>query len=153
MGVDERDFRRATEDVHFTSSGNKAGYASSTSGPVRYRQVAASGGGILGYLWYDDAENAAGYVPRKAAGDDAFNAGTYWYGHFAAAQKRGLAASEAVAEFEEQHVGGPSAGWIVPGSEAESPGVQQLKEYAGLSPSGTQSPRQRGESRGRGSEQ
>ncbi|MDT0304224.1 hypothetical protein [Streptomonospora wellingtoniae] len=129
MGVDDRDFRRATEDVHFVQVGESLGFSGSSSGVVRYVKVARQQGEgpVLGYLWYSDAENAAGYVAREAEGDDAFNAGAYWYDRLAAARQRGLTPSQAVAELVEANVGGKSTGWIVPDSEAEAQGVAQLK--------------------------
>ncbi|WP_052809290.1 hypothetical protein [Streptomonospora alba] len=142
---------RLTEDVHFHPVGRKRGYPSESSGPVRYRTVArGSGGAVLGYLWYSDAEGAAGHVPHAATGDDAFNAGTFWYGRLAAAGDRGLAPSEAVAEFEEHGVGSGGSGWIVPGSEAEAPSLLRLRLSAGVRPDGTMPLRRQGETRKRG---
>lgn len=154
MGIDERDIRRTTEDVHFQLVGPKRGYAPTSSGPVRYRRIAWSGSsGAIGYLWYADVDDAAGYVPEAAAGDDAFNAGTFWYQYLTEARDRGLSPSEAVAEFEEAGVGGRRAGWIVPDSAAEYPSVQELRTSAGLSPSGNVPLRRRSESPTRGPRQ
>ncbi|WP_157036151.1 hypothetical protein [Streptomonospora alba] len=137
MGVDDRDFRRATEDVHFVPVGEELGYTSDCSGPVRYRTVARNrGADVLGYLWHNDDEHAAGYVPQPAGGDAAFNAGSYWNDRLTEAEQRGLAPSAAVEELEKRVVGGEPAGWIVPGSEDEASSVQQLRNSAGMSSSG-----------------
>ncbi|MUL43244.1 hypothetical protein FZ103_19080 [Streptomonospora sp. PA3] len=143
MGVDERDVRRATADVHFQPVGGKVGYASACSGPVHYRTIAGdSGAEVLGYLWYCDAEEAAGYVPRPEGGDAAFNAGAYWADLLAGAWQRGLPPSAAVDEFESRSAGGPASGWIVPDASGKAPGVQELRTAVGLSPSGNRPPQQ-----------
>ncbi|QBI52221.1 hypothetical protein [Streptomonospora litoralis] len=136
MGTGEWNTPRLTEDVHFQLAGPKPGYAPTASGPVRYRRIAWSGGDVIGYLWYSDTENAAGYVPEAAAGDDAFNAGTFWYRRFAEAGDRGLSPSEAVAEFRERNTGSRGAGWIVADSESEATSVERLSASAGVSPNG-----------------
>lgn len=140
MGAGEWNTPRLTEDVHFQMKGRMRGYASESSGPVRYRRVAWSGGGeAIGYLWYDDAENAAGYVANAAQGDDAVNAGTLWYRRLTAAGERGLTPSQAVAEFEEQNVGSRGSGWIVPDSDAEASSLAELKAAEEVSPGAEES--------------
>ncbi|MUL43243.1 hypothetical protein FZ103_19075 [Streptomonospora sp. PA3] len=131
MGAREWDTPRLTEDVHWKAQGRVRGYTDKSPGPVRYRRIAWSGGEVIGYLWYDDAHSAAGYVAVAAQGDDAVNAGTLWHRRLTDAGERGLAPSQAVAEFAEQGVGSRGSGWIVPDSEAEAPSVAELEAVAG----------------------
>ncbi|MFD8980799.1 hypothetical protein [Streptomyces sp. NPDC059564] len=52
-------------------------YESSTEHPVRYAHV-RRGEQVVGYLWAAVGDEAAGYEPRTAAGDAAFEAGVPW---------------------------------------------------------------------------
>ncbi|MGO4463700.1 hypothetical protein AB4039_41545 [Streptomyces sp. M-16] len=52
-------------------------YESTTEHPVRYALV-RRGDQVVGYLWAAVGDEAAGYEPRTAAGDEAFEAGVPW---------------------------------------------------------------------------
>jgi hypothetical protein len=128
-GEDPRATKRTTEDLHFNPVGGPAEYAYTTDKPVHYVAVAAEAG-ILGYLWAADEDDAAGYEPRPALGDDAFNAGVSWHVALRRAKSRGIPPSQALAELAEMS-GGKSMGRVVAGSEADASSLADLKEIAG----------------------
>ncbi|MGK5530601.1 hypothetical protein [Streptomyces sp. URMC 129] len=103
-------------------------YAHTTERPVRYVQV-ANDDGVLGYLWISDADDAAGYRPREAGGDEAYHAGVSWARHLRACKARGLTPSQALIELT-VHAGGRRIGHVVPGSEADAPSLAVLREQA-----------------------
>jgi hypothetical protein len=113
------------EDLRPTRVEGPPDYGYSTEGPVRYVAVAGDAG-VLGYLWFAEAEDAAGFVPRKAAGDDAFNAGVAWRRPLRACKARGLTPAEALGEF----LAGTAvahAGGVVPGSETAAPDLATVR--------------------------
>ncbi|MFE1171714.1 hypothetical protein [Streptomyces sp. NPDC058773] len=78
------------------------GYESWTDGPVRYVKV-LSRDRVMGYLWAGTAEDAAGYEPRTAAGEAAFEEGIPWLLHFAKARQAGVPPLAALREVAGSH--------------------------------------------------
>lgn len=105
------------------------GYASEADTPIRYMAV-ATGGRVLGYLWAADAEDAAGYEPRNAAGDAAFDAGVVWLTRLTEARYKQMSPLEALAELARLPAD-PQAGQAVLGSEHEAPSLETLQELSG----------------------
>jgi hypothetical protein len=103
-------------------------YGYTTGNPVRHVSV-ANDDGVLGYLWAADADDAAGFEPRPAAGGDAFNASVWWYQRLRECKARNLLPSQAIAELAE-HPGGPRTGHVVRGSDGEAASLDALKELA-----------------------
>ncbi|SBU87946.1 hypothetical protein YUMDRAFT_00093 [Streptomyces sp. OspMP-M45] len=66
-------------------------YSETTDHPVRYFTVQHEGI-VLGYLWASADDEAAGYEPRTAAGDSAFEAGREWLLRLREAHSQGLTA-------------------------------------------------------------
>lgn len=66
-------------------------YSETTDHPVRYFTVQHEGL-VLGYLWASADDEAAGYEPRTAAGDSAFEAGREWLLRLREAHSQGLTA-------------------------------------------------------------
>ncbi|GAA2713116.1 MULTISPECIES: hypothetical protein [Streptomyces] len=106
------------------------GYADETEGNVHYVTV-ARGDRILGYLWEADVDAAAGYEPRSAAGEAAFEAGAFWLARLASAKNRGLSPAEAVRELAA--VDGAGAGCLLPGSDTDATSLSVLRDLAGRS--------------------
>ncbi|MEV5483628.1 MULTISPECIES: hypothetical protein [Streptomyces] len=77
-------------------------YESWTDGPVRYAKVLRRDG-VMGYLWAGTAEDAAGYEPRTAAGEAAFEEGVPWLMHFAKARQAGVPPLDALREAAGSH--------------------------------------------------
>jgi hypothetical protein len=117
-----------TEDLQPRLVGGPEDYAYSTDGPVRYVAVAVDSG-ILGYLWASDGDGAAGFEPRPAAGDDAFNAAVSWRGKLRAAKGRGRTPTQALADLAGDP-GTPVMGRVLPGSEGQATGLAALRRLA-----------------------
>ncbi|MEV0531086.1 hypothetical protein [Kitasatospora sp. NPDC050463] len=109
--------------------GGPVDYTFRTDKPVEYVAVANEANGILGYLWACDADDAAGWEGRLAAGAIAMNGSRYWYGRLREAKTRGLQPSLALAELSTDTEGGWS-GHLVPGSRAIAASVSELREKA-----------------------
>ncbi|MCL7496335.1 MULTISPECIES: hypothetical protein [Streptomyces] len=75
-------------------------YESWTDGPVRYAKV-LSRDRVVGYLWVATDEDAAGYEPRAAVGEAAFEEGVPWLLHFAKAHQAGVPLLGALREGDE----------------------------------------------------
>ncbi|MFI8892576.1 hypothetical protein [Streptomyces paradoxus] len=71
-------------------------YQEITDHPVRYFTVRRDGQ-TMGYVWASIGDDAAGYEPRTAAGEEAFEAGGQMLLRLRAAHERGLSALDALA--------------------------------------------------------
>jgi hypothetical protein len=106
-----------------------ARYADMTEGPVRYLTVAGSRG-VLGYLWAADNEDAAGYEPRSAAGEAAFDAALVWLLRLGEAKASGLSPRQALSHLKNA-VEHAEAGRVVPDSEAVAWTLDALQDFSG----------------------
>lgn len=70
-------------------------FPSATSSPVRCRAVTLRGQAV-GYLWAATTDDAAGFVVRKAAGADAFNASVEWAERLCRVKANGLTPLQAL---------------------------------------------------------
>lgn len=104
-------------------------YESTTEHPVRYARVRC-GERILGFLWAS-ADGAAGYEPRNAAGDAAFEAGVPWLSRLRSARLRGVGAREALDGLLGASAGGGPAGSVVETVMCEAPSLDFLEELSG----------------------
>jgi len=124
---------RLTDGLLFTVvPGGPRDYARATDGPVRYLAV-ATGDVLLGYLWASEQEDAAGFVPRAAAGDDGLNASVAWTMELRARKARELLPVQALAELADG-VGHANYGWAVAGPEEVAADLAALKALAGQAP-------------------
>jgi hypothetical protein len=129
MASDGWDSPRLSEDLQLVPApGGPQSYGKKAQGPVEYVTV-ANDDGVLGYLWANDAGDAAGYVVREAAGDVAFNAGVFWSLQLRPCKDRGLAPTAALTELAEVP-GSHNGGWVVAGSRAQAPDLATLKALA-----------------------
>ncbi|MEU9036490.1 hypothetical protein AB0D45_16515 [Streptomyces sp. NPDC048352] len=69
---------------------------------MQYVAVSNAHGVVLGYVWTSDAEAAASFEPRDAAGEEAFTVGHLYLERLSAACARGLSPSQALAELTAQ---------------------------------------------------
>lgn len=99
---------RITDDVFGVLAGEKEGFTNKAEGEISYVPV-ADANRVLGYLWWSDEENAAGFRPRPAAGPPAFNAASLWTKGLSKKEHKGLSPSQVVAELIPHH-GGSVAG-------------------------------------------
>ncbi|MEU6237312.1 hypothetical protein [Kitasatospora sp. NPDC047058] len=127
--ADSEESRFAADMQMRLVEGGPVDYTFRTEKPVEYVAVANASDGILGYLFACDADDAAGWVDRPAAGAVAMNSGTYWYGKLRDAKGRGLLPSQALAELSAD-TGGGWSGQVVPGSRARAESLAGLREKA-----------------------
>lgn len=104
-------------------------YEDTTDHPVRYFTVQRDGR-TLGYVWASTGDNAAGYEPRTAAGDDAFEAGAGWVLRLREAHGRGLGSLEAL-DWLRQSPPDPDLGRFSEEGPQEAPSLDALEELSG----------------------
>lgn len=123
----ERD-KRITDDVHFVPVEKREGFSYSASGGVFYFPVRKQSV-TLGYLWWSDPENAAGFVPDRSAGSAAFNAAAFWSDGLHRVESQEKIPSRMVARIAEEF-GGDSSGRVDSASPGDVENLQALKELA-----------------------
>ncbi|GAA3807322.1 hypothetical protein [Streptomyces chiangmaiensis] len=112
---------RLNEDLRFdVEPGGPPRYNSTTDKPVQYLKVADTEGQVIGYVWANDEDDAAGWVTRKAGGPPAFNEGVLWATWLHEAKERGIPPTAALAEMVRDSSAG-GIGHVVPGFSAEAP--------------------------------
>ncbi|GHE24059.1 hypothetical protein [Streptomyces thermodiastaticus] len=120
---------RFAEDVHFNQVEGPPKYRTWTDKPVRYFTVVdKQGGAVLGYVWGADEDDAAAWVPRKAAGGRALAEGGHWHSRLRDAKERGKQPSQALAEMLSNPEG--NRGRAVAESLAEAPDSAAVKALA-----------------------
>ncbi|MEU3291417.1 hypothetical protein ABZ722_03535 [Streptomyces longwoodensis] len=120
---------RLTEPLQFEEVAGPARYSRTTDKPVQYVTVANGQGTVLGYVWANDEDDAAGWKVRKAGGDEAFNRGALYVSRLRDAKARGISPSAALAELlRDSDPANPSH--VVPGSLTQAPSLQAVKELA-----------------------
>ncbi|MFF3498121.1 hypothetical protein [Streptomyces sp. NPDC003247] len=120
---------RMTEPLRFEEVAGPARYARSTDKPVRYVTVANGQGAVLGYVWANDEDDAAGWKARSAGGDEAFNRGALYVSRLRDAKARGLRPTAALAELvRDSDPANPSH--VVPGSLTGAPGLETVRQLA-----------------------
>lgn len=122
----------STEPLHLRPVGPSVDYATTARGPVQFVAVGRPGAPrpeVLGYLWASDAEDAADWVSRPAAGDDGENAGVAWYRRLRAARARGRTPSQALADLAGDP-GGPRIGRVLTAQPGQSPDLAELRALA-----------------------
>ncbi|MGA4842071.1 hypothetical protein [Streptomyces sp. G45] len=104
-------------------------YLETTDHAVRYYTIQREGR-TLGYVWASVADNAAGYEPRSAAGDDAFAAGAAWLTRLRDAHGRGLTALAAL-DWLTHLPPLPDIGTIAENTPREASSLDALEELSG----------------------
>ncbi|GAA0907079.1 hypothetical protein [Streptomyces thermoalcalitolerans] len=99
-----------------------------TDHPVRYFTIRREGQ-TLGYLWASTGDEAAGYEPRTAAGDDAFDAGAQWVLRLRAAHEQGLTALAAL-DWATRQPPQPEIGEAAEDTPQEAPSLDALQEMS-----------------------
>ncbi|WNM35149.1 hypothetical protein RKE30_34680 [Streptomyces sp. Li-HN-5-11] len=96
---------------------------------MQFLTVANPQGTVLGYVWANDEDDAAGWKVRRAGGDEAFNRGALYVSKLRDAKARGLSPSAALAEIvRDTDPTNPSH--VVPGSLDQVPSLEALKNLA-----------------------
>ncbi|GAA3827876.1 hypothetical protein GCM10022403_071360 [Streptomyces coacervatus] len=105
-------------------------YSETTENPVYYFTVQDDTGQILGYVWAAQADNAAGFEPRTAAGERAFAAGRACVMQLREAHRLGLPALDALSWLAQQPIQG-GIGHIPEREPRSSPSLDSLEELSG----------------------
>lgn len=130
MTSENRPNPRFEEDVQFKRISGPPRYNRVAQGPVTYVRVAIDSGVVIGYVWADDAGEAAGWVAPPGLGAAEVNAGAAWLRKLRDAKARDLAPTAMLAELV-RGTGDIRGSHVVPGSSAEAPTLDALKELAG----------------------
>ena len=104
-------------------------YEKATDLPVRYVPV-RSEVEVLGFVWACDADAAAGYEPRSAAGETAFDAAREWLLRLGAAKADGLTPSQALERLTSAPHTGVAGRLFVEAAET-APSLDALQDYSG----------------------
>ncbi|MEU0583372.1 hypothetical protein [Streptomyces sp. NPDC006132] len=115
--------------LHSVVPESKDDYEEVTERSVRYFTIQRDGR-TLGYLWAAVGEEAAGYEPRTAAGDDAFAAGAEWLLRLRTAHSQGLNALAAL-EWAARQPLRPEIGLIAEATPQEAPSLDALQDMSG----------------------
>jgi hypothetical protein len=117
----------ADGDLHTVAVSMPDHYAFSTERPLHYAEV-HKGDVVLGYLWVASGEEAAGYEPRAAAGDDGGNTGVRCYDLLREAKAAGVPADSLMTWFRSR-----DEAFALAGAEREAEHLTQLRELAATS--------------------
>ncbi|MFB6785006.1 hypothetical protein ACFCX0_49350 [Streptomyces sp. NPDC056352] len=118
------------EDLLFNEApGGPPRYSHLSNKPVQYLTVADRRGQVIGYVWANDEDDAAGWAVRKAGGDNAFNEGSVWAIKLHDAKARGIAPTAALAEMIQESDPTRSS-HVVPGSLTEAPNADVIRRLA-----------------------
>lgn len=131
MSREQRPNPRLNEDLLFNvAPGGPPRYRHLSSKPVQYLTVAdRDRSHVIGYVWANDEDDAAGWVVRKAGGDEAFNEGSVWAFKLHDAKARGIAPTAALAEMI-QESDPTKTSHVVPGSLSEAPNPDVVRRLA-----------------------
>ncbi|MFF7788867.1 hypothetical protein [Streptomyces sp. NPDC007991] len=104
-------------------------YQEITDHPVRYFTIRRDGQ-TMGYVWASVGDEAAGYEPRTAAGEGAFEVGADWLLRLRDARSQGLNALAALT-WVAQRPPRPEAGLVVEDTPQVAPSLDALEELSG----------------------
>lgn len=129
MSDGQRRNPRFEEPLSFTPvPGGPEDYANTADGPVRYVEV-VDGKGLLGYLWFQDAADAADFIPCKSRGVESRSAAVQWGRRLRVHKESGLTPAQAIAGLAAE-APAETAGRIAPGEPSESASESALRELA-----------------------
>lgn len=118
-----------TEDLELRIIAGPPRYASRTEKPVEYFALETAAGERIGYFYFNDADDAAGFRPQAGASPTALNHAAFWVQMLLDSKIRGLKPSGALAEMLAVNI---SLSRVVPGSRAVAESLGRLEEIAGL---------------------
>jgi hypothetical protein len=118
-----------TEDLELREISGPPRYTSRTDKPVEHITLATKEGGIIGYIYANDEDEAAGWQAVAGASPDAQNLAAPWMRMLRDAKKRGLKPSAA---FDEMLRATHPNSHIVRDSRRTSASLDALKQLASL---------------------
>jgi hypothetical protein len=116
-----------TEDLQPREISGPPRYTSRTNGPVEHITLATQQGELIGYLYFNDEDDAAGWLPLAGASPDAQNLVAPWNRMLLDAKKRGLKPSAALEEMLRVTL---QYSHVAPGSRKTSASIDALKALA-----------------------
>ncbi|MGW0697723.1 hypothetical protein [Streptomyces sp. NPDC002738] len=130
MSREQRPNPRLNEDLLFNEApGGPPRYSHLSNKPVQYLTIADRDGDVIGYVWANDENDAAGWQVHKAGGDEAFNKGARWARKLHDAKARGIVPTAALAEMIQESDPMKSS-HVVPGSLTEAPNADVVRRLA-----------------------
>ncbi|MEU7098357.1 hypothetical protein AB0A66_08430 [Streptomyces longwoodensis] len=120
---------RLAADMPFTEVDAPPAYCRQTGGPVAYLAVADAAGTVIGYVWANDGDDAAGWVVPPGLPPRAVNAGASWLRALRSGKARELAPTALLAELA-RGANDSKLSHVVPGSLTEAPSLAALQERA-----------------------
>lgn len=120
---------RFSEDLQMKQVAGPATYNRVTDGPVTHLTVADRTGTVIGYVWANDQDDAAGWVVPPGLPAGAVNAGGRWIRALRGGKARELAPSALLTELAEG-ANDSEQSHAVRGSLTEAPTLASLKEMA-----------------------
>jgi hypothetical protein len=120
-----------TEDLQMRQISGPPLYTSRTGKPVDHITLRTAAGELMGYIYCNDEDDAAGWQAQAGASPTAQNHAAFWIGILADSKKRGLKPGAALDQMlRTTHPGS----YIVPGSRKTSANRAALAELAGHDP-------------------
>jgi hypothetical protein len=116
-----------TEDLSLQLSG-PARYSSRTDQAVEHIAIADGSGTVIGYLYANDDDDAAGWVPRRSATPAQQNLATPWVLWLHEAKRRGLEPSAALEALLGAQPSNSSR--VVDGSRSIAASLEALRQLA-----------------------
>ena len=117
-----------TEDMELRQVSGPPRYTSRTNGPVEHITLATNQGELMGYIYANDEDAAAGWQAAARASPAAQNLAAPWIRMLHDARKRGLKPSAALDEM--LRAAHPNS-HVVPGSRKTAASLDVLKKLAG----------------------
>ncbi len=117
-----------TEDLQPTVKG-PAKYTSRTDKAVEHIALSDETGAVIGYIYANDDDDAAGWVPKAGATPDQQNLAPPWIAMLRDAKQRGIKPSAALDELLVAQPANKTR--AVAGSRQTSPSLDVLKMHAG----------------------
>jgi hypothetical protein len=118
---------RLAADLPFTEVDAPPAYARQTGGPVAYLAVADAADTVIGYVWANDGDDAAGWVVPPGLPPRGVNAGASWLRALRSGKSRGLTPTAVLAELA-RGANDNKLSHVVPGSLTEAPSLAALQE-------------------------
>ncbi|WP_329161900.1 hypothetical protein OHB49_19895 [Streptomyces sp. NBC_01717] len=120
---------RFEEDMQFKRIAGPPRYNRVARGPVQHVRVVADNSVVIGYVWANDEDDAAGWLVPPGLGAAEINAGAAWLRKLRDAKAREIAPTTLLTELirDTSDIQGSR---VVPGSPAESTTLDELKELA-----------------------
>ncbi|WKX09087.1 hypothetical protein [Streptomyces sp. NL15-2K] len=120
---------RFDDDMQFKRVDGPPTYGRKTDGQVAYLSIAERMGAIIGHVWANDRDGAAGWVVPPGLSPSAVNVGVSWLQALHSGKARGLAPTALLAELA-RGTNDNKLSHAVPGPLTGAPTLAALRERA-----------------------